>query len=150
YGMAVSPDGRSLATLDADGVRVWDLRKLPRAAAKPVPLAPPELLLPSMNVREVAFRPDGRYLAVGVGAGVKLVDLTSGLVVADVPAAHPDPIYAVAFDSDGDQLATTDGGGQVRVWEVTPAEGGGVELREQAVLTGHTGVVGTVTFSSSG
>jgi WD40 repeat protein len=150
YALAVDPSGRWLATLDDQGVRVWDLRSVPTGVDPRgrLPAAPdgPGLVHPVADAREVAFDPTGGRLAVAVGNGVRVID-RAGRVLADLPDAHTTRIEAVAFGgAGGELLATGDAGGLVRVWRVA-ADGG---LTPQADLVGHSGAVYSLAFSPSG
>jgi WD40 repeat protein len=148
YAMAVDPTGRWLATLDTEGVRVWDLRELPAAHPDLRAVIPggPGLIHSVRGARELAFDAVGGRLALAVGTGVRVLDLATGGVLADVPKAHPSTIEALAFGrADGSLIATADVHGTVRVWTAGP---GG--LTPQAELAGHTGPVFSVAFSPDG
>ena len=145
YAMTVDPDGKWLATLDADGVRVWDLRTLPFATDRPVEVRPPNRILSIADGRDLAFHPKGELLAIAAGTGVRLVTL-AGLEVAAAPDAHDAPIEALAFDPAGTQLATAATDGLIKVWRVNPGAG----LALQAVLAGHTERVFSLCFNNTG
>ena len=143
--MVVDPDGKHLATLDADGLRVWETLNFPFAAEAKAKHPAPEIIFPAGGALTLTFHPKGDRLAIAIGNGVKIIDLT-GKVVADQPEAHAARIEALAFDPDGNQLATADAAGLIKVWRVTP-EGG---LAHQANLPGHTGAVTTLSFTPGG
>ena len=149
YAMAVSPSGRWLATLDAEGVSVWDLHALPGAMERPrqaiEPLGPGRVLRVPEG-RDLVFHPHGDKLAVAIDRGVKVIDL-KGKTLADIPTAHESRIEAVAFGGkDGSLLATGDLNGLIRVWRVDPTG----KLAFVTVLTGHTGAVFALAFSPDG
>ncbi|WP_439627852.1 protein kinase domain-containing protein [Gemmata sp.] len=148
YAMAVDPTGRWLAALDAEGVRLWDLRDLPHAhagATGAVAPAGPGLVHSVSGARELVFSPAGDRLAVAVERGLRVIDL-KGKQVADVFAAHDEPVEAVAYGGRaGEWLATADAGGVIRVWNLA-----GATLVPQAALEGHTGPVYALAFNADG
>ena len=106
---------------------------------------PVRLLLkvgPLPSVTALAFRGDGRILAVGTHGAVVLWDLVEGRpakTLGDVPG----PVHALTFSRDGRRLAVGSGlparSGSVRVYEVP----GGTLLRD---FTGHGDVVFGLAF----
>ncbi|HEV3384846.1 MAG TPA: protein kinase, partial [Gemmata sp.] len=149
YAMATSPDGHRLATLDREGVRLWNLDAIPVTVDPPNKLiAPvgPGLIAPLNEARDIAFNPAGTTLAVAVGNGLRLIDRT-GKLMADLPDAHNATIETVIFGGkDGGLLASADVNGLVKVWRV----GASGELTAQAELTGHNGRVDALAFSPDG
>jgi WD40 repeat protein/serine/threonine protein kinase len=148
YAMTTDPSGRWLATLDREGVRLWDLHTVPAAAEhqeKKV-LGGPGLILRVADARDVAFHPDGHSMAVAISNGIRIID-RGGKVLTDLPKAHSAKVQAVTFGGkDGGLLASADASGMVRVWH---AAGNG-ELTLQAELAGHTGSVDALSFSPDG
>lgn len=146
YAMAVDPTGHWLATLDAEGVRLWDLRDLPHShagAAGPIEPSGPGLIHSVSGARELAFSPSGDRLAVAVERGLRVIDL-KGKQVTEVFAAHDEPIDTVACGGRaGEWLATADSGGVIRVWRLD-----GKVLVPQATLEGHTGPVLALAFNA--
>lgn len=143
--MAVDPADTILATLDADGLRVRDMRQLLLTYGSGSSIEPPKLLLPVADARDVAVHPDANRIAVVAGKGVQVVD-AAGKVLADLPTAHPDRIETVTFSADGRMLATADAGGLIKVWRVA-ADG---RLAHQADLAGHSEGVQTLSFTPDG
>ncbi|WP_370413916.1 hypothetical protein [Streptomyces fradiae] len=111
---AFGPDGRTLAGTSGDStVRIWDLAHPDRA---PAALVPP-------NARDthhqVAYRPDGRYLALSNGNQVWVWDLADPArpqrMRYYLPTAGPDA-NSLAFSPDGQTLAVADTARTVRLW----------------------------------
>ena len=149
YAMAVDPSGKWLATIDQDGVRLWDLQVLlssvTRADRVIEPIAP-ALVLPVRKARELAFHPNGKFIAVAIENGVRVIDRSGGILAA-LPTAHDSQVEAIAFGGkDGSLLATADANGLVKVWRVGKAG----DLAFQTHLTGHTAAVYALAFSPDG
>lgn len=153
YGVAFSPDGRTLASATIAGARgevqFWDVATGEQRGA---PL--PE---PSGGITSIAFSPDGRTLVTGSAPlnGVSSVD--TGMVrFWDVAtrqeiAALPEPtgnVSQVRFSPDGRTLASAasddrDSSGTVRVWDVA--------ARQQiAAFNDRAAGITTVEFSPDG
>jgi WD40 repeat protein len=96
-------------------VKVWDAATgAPRAA-----LAGGGLLF------NVAFSPDGRWLAVAGADGVAVHDWSAGRVLVRL-GGHRSEVTAVAFSPDGRRLASAGiDDGLVHVWDCTRWGGGG-------------------------
>ncbi len=134
-GLDFSPDGRALAvggSWSVEGiknVRLFDLA----TGAQTRAWAVPHLAV------EVAFRPDGRQLAVACGEGrVEVRDAGSGEVVRALPLSNRGPLHALAWSRDGRLLAGASKFRLVHVWDL--AEGGQLDLE------GHVSQAIGVTF----
>jgi WD40 repeat protein len=113
FAVALSPDGRILATIGVDDTEdepygvlsVWSLQT--ERTGRP--------LWRARHLRSVAFSPDGKLLAGGGDDGdVRIWNLETGKLVRRLARGHDD-IDAVAFSPDGKYLASA--GGDVRVWD---------------------------------
>jgi WD40 repeat protein/beta-lactamase regulating signal transducer with metallopeptidase domain len=136
--MALSPDGRLLATAAGEQVKLWDTltgQALGRLATEPI------------DYYCVKFSRDGRQLAVG-GAGVSapasglvmVYDLSTHQQIARL-RGHNRPVLNVDFAPGNGYLATASADHTVRLWEANA-------WTELFTFTGHTDAVEAVTFSS--
>jgi WD40 repeat protein len=145
--VAFSPDGKLLVSASLDGsVRLWNA-----ASGKQVRALPREDRAP---VRDAAFRPDGKALAVaaglpaifgGGGGEIELWDLETGRPGVKL-RGHTGPIDRVAFRPDGRRLASAGDDFTVRVWDWAAGPFPGVvEGRQDSFLGG-----GGLAFSPDG
>ena len=96
----------------------------------------------SDSCNAVACSPDGKLLAVAVGACIVVRELESGRELATFEG-HLGSVLSVAWSSDGGQLASGGADAKVRVWDVQAGH-------EIATLEGHEGSVLSVTWSRVG
>jgi WD40 repeat protein len=135
HAVAVSPDGRTLASAGQDrAVKLWDL-----ASGR---------VLHSLTVHNdavwgLAFSPDGKLLASGSRDGtIALWDVDSGAELRALHGHSRSP-SRLRFSPDGRTIAAGGEHGTVKIWEVATGKVGDP-------LPGHTGVVRCVAFSPDG
>ena len=136
-GLAFSPDGSLLATIDdeAGTVRLWDV-----ASGEPRG----ELRDEGTWVSALAFSPDGSLVAAAGDDGVVLLDVASGEPRGEL-RDEGTWVSALAFSPDGTLLAAGDDeAGTVQLWDVASGEPRG-ELRADEATS-----VWTVGFSPDG
>jgi RNA polymerase sigma factor (sigma-70 family) len=100
--IALSPDGKIIAAVEFDKVRLWD-----SATGKERYCFP---LNPAHEGESVAFAPDGRTLAITGFGKLLLLDARSGKVLHQVDS---DRSFSVAFAPDGKTLAAAQFSGGV-------------------------------------
>jgi hypothetical protein len=109
-GIALSPDGRLLASSHWGTVRLWDLET-----------GLEQRILPGHGgwVWSVAFSPDGKMLAAGGDGGtVHLWEVSTG-AQARVLKGKVGSVWSVAFSPDGKTLAAGGDDCKVHLWEVS-------------------------------
>ncbi len=116
--VALSPNGKLLATAGGDSLRLWD------AAA-----GAEKNLFGSPYTDFAAFASQGSLIAWVRGSDVYLGDVTTGKLTRPLQG-HQLSVTAVAFSADARFLATGSGDGTVLVWDVP-----GQKLLDLGVVT---------------
>jgi len=127
----------------ADEFRGWEWRYLWRRFQPAKELQ--TLRGHTYRVQSVAFSPDGKRLACGVGTAdqiVQLWDVTTGLKLLAFRGSGG-AVHSVAFSPDGKRLATGSINNTVELWDTDTGQ------RLQS-LKGHTALVRSVAFSPDG
>ncbi|MBI5772636.1 MAG: pre-peptidase C-terminal domain-containing protein, partial [Verrucomicrobia bacterium] len=141
YALALSPDGKTLATGSYDQrIKLWDT-----ATGKEL------RTLKGHNgaVFGLAFRPDGRVLAsASADRTVKLWNPATGARL-DTFSQPTKELFAVAFAPDGKTLVAAGADNRIRLWQVTEkaAEGSNKLLYTRF---GHEGSILKLAFSADG
>jgi WD40 repeat protein/predicted Ser/Thr protein kinase len=133
--MAVSPDGRRLATGSPEQlVRVWDISSGRLVASSPERVR---------FLHALAFSPDGDLVAYSDERGSVFLWDTSGLRSLRKLVARDAPANTLAFSPDGRTLASGHMDHTIRLWHPDIDQ-------EVAVLDGHAGWVWSLAFAEQG
>jgi WD40 repeat protein len=135
FTVAFSPDGRLLATGDAEGViRLWRVTD-----GKPLFVCKGHMSW----VWSVTFSPDGQTLASGSNdQTLKLWEVSTGECHQTLQG-HTGLIFSVAFSPDGQTLASGSSDRTIKLWDVRTGQ-------RYQTLQGHAGYVRSVAFSPDG
>ncbi|MDY7078293.1 MAG: WD40 repeat domain-containing protein [Chloroflexota bacterium] len=135
--VAYSPDGQLLSASKANGqVQVWDTKTHRAALTIDVGKDP-------INwIWGLAYSPDGRFLATGGNAPIRIWDTSTGAEVTSL-SGHTGLVYGLAFSPDGRFLASGSRDATARVWDISTGT-------PVLTLTEHTGTVSSVDYSPDG
>ncbi|RNC67546.1 MAG: hypothetical protein ED859_14220 [Desulfuromonadales bacterium] len=143
------PKDSLLAAGMVDGtIRIYDLPS-PELLRGQDPLI---IIPPKGKLLSLSFRPDGEVLAIaneskdpkGTHNNIRLCEVKTGSIIAEIPDAERQEIFSVAFSSDGNTLASSGKGQTISLWNVQDPK---YPRRMLPPLTGHTDSVTKVAFS---
>ena len=154
---AMPLSGKPLAEGDIELIRKWidagakpptpaEAQEIAARLAQPVipDIKPKTAIKPQIGA--LAYRPDGKLLALGTYKEVRLADPATGSTLATL-TGHAEAIRALAFSADGKLLAVAGGlpgrSGEVKIWDVEARK----ELR---TIKGHSDCIYAVAFSPDG
>ncbi|MBB5956441.1 WD40 repeat protein/energy-coupling factor transporter ATP-binding protein EcfA2 [Saccharothrix tamanrassetensis] len=146
WGLALSPDGKTLAAVSDKTVQLWDLSTPGQIRS----LGPP-LELHTRYSSPVAFSPDGKVLLTGSNDdSVQLWDIgdrSNPRKFGKPLVGHSGYVHFASFTPDGKSLITGSADQTVRLWNVTDP------MAAQPLgqpLTGHAGAVRAGAISRDG
>ncbi len=136
YALAYSPDGKLLASGNAQGrIRIWE----------GTDLTPHGDVKLQETVETVEFDPSGSVLAIGTGSGsILLLEMSPGAQKQKLLSGHSTRLTSLSFSVDGKILASASRDNTIRLWDVSS----GVALANFEPLA-HRGVT-SVSLDRSG
>lgn len=125
WGLAFSPDGTILASLDRDeghdNLRVWDIERR-------------ELVSEPQSVKRntwntLAFSPDSTLLALASHDAIHLWAHSEGRFLPGMLSTIDSPVDVIAFTPDGKSLATGSRDGFIRMWDIAERRQKGQDIK---------------------
>jgi WD40 repeat protein len=140
YSVAFFPQYNTmLVSGSLSGLKLWNFGKEPWEE-----VSESDVEHIDARVYSVAFSPDGRLLAAGLGNDKRIMLLDVGRwTVARTLAGHTESVNSVAFSPDGTLLASGSDDKTVKLWDVAIGQ-------VLNTFTGHSGSVNSVAFSPDG
>ena len=135
-GVAVSPNGKAIASASDDGtVRIWEFDGEQSKLIK-------EIKDESGWVRAVVFSSDRQIITAGQNKNIKVIDIASGKVVRTL-SGHTNLINSLAIASASDRLVSGSYDNEVRLWQISTG-------KLLQTLKGHKDKVLGVAISADG
>jgi hypothetical protein len=146
HGVAVSPDGKTIATAGSDyrsWIRLWEA-----SSGKPVTRS---FVGHSDTVLSVSFSSDGRKLLTSsYDKTARIWDVATGKLLSTL-SGHTWWVWQAAFSTDNKQIVTVSQDGTALVWNDPSANWSDpATIRKSPPFTGHQGAVYTAAFSPGG
>jgi len=142
-GIALHPDGKTIAISKSDTlidahIIVFDMISITDVS---------EIRVLTEEVDKhfgasLAYSPDGKFLAVGNGDAIDLMDSVSGVKIKTF-AWHSNYVSTICFSPDGKQLLSGSGDYNLKLWDIAL----GKEIR---TLRGHSYDISSAIFSADG
>ncbi len=118
---------------------------LPKAAGNRLPVVSPKVPV-KPQIFSMAYRPDGKLIALGGFKEVRLIDSVTGKLAGTL-AGEVEAVRAVAFSADGRLLAAAGGlparKGEIKIWDVD-------KRTELKTIQGHADCIYAAAFSPDG
>jgi WD40 repeat protein/tRNA A-37 threonylcarbamoyl transferase component Bud32 len=140
--LALSPNGRLLATMSERELKLWDISSPTNPAPKLLWPASVQAVSPT-----IVFSPDGRKV-VACGKSWKegslgVWDTQTGRELEPFPREHVGYVFAAVFSPDGQLLAVSGVDGRIVIWDFP-------SRKVKAVLPGHVGLVKALAMAADG
>jgi WD40 repeat protein len=130
--VAFSRDGEHIVSQSRELVQIWSNSGEPNAIHRPTS---------TVDIRSMAFSPNGQCIASGFSGGVVRLLFVSG-ERERILKGHRDHVNSIAFSPDSQYIVSGSNDGTVRVWSVSG--------KPERVFRGHTGSIYSVAFSPDG
>ncbi len=137
-----SDETRIVVGYARDKVRVWNVDTLHAVAALDEVENKRYSRSVAIDVRSLAFSPDGQTIAIGTGIGVCLWRYNDAQRVTFLERSEEGDTKDAHFSSDGGLVVAGCRDGTIRIWQIAG-------LRMVHVLTGHNGPVTATRFLPS-